>query len=154
MWGEPMPDKKTDTATLMERLLKTASLNRYLTRHDEDINNFPAFSEYIGSLCKEKDMTAESVIKKSQIERTYGYRFFNGTRTPSRDKVLQLAVGLGLELHEAQKLLAVARKSPLHPKVKRDAAIVFALKKGFDMAEAQSLLQELGCSVLGRDKCE
>jgi transcriptional regulator with XRE-family HTH domain len=144
-----MPNTKTNTQALLQRLLKTSSISRFFQRYDEDISHFPSFGEYISDLCTEKGVTAESVIKKTAIERTYGHQLFNGTRTPSRDKVLQLAFGFEMDYAQAQKLLAVSRKSPLHPKIKRDAAVIFALKNGLDMDAVQATLHELGLPVLG-----
>ena len=63
-------------------------------------------------------MLPAQVIERSQIERTYGHQLFNGTRRPSRDKVLQLALGLGLSVDETQRLLRAAGKSPLYPRLK------------------------------------
>jgi transcriptional regulator with XRE-family HTH domain len=147
-----VPDKKPDTDTLLRRLLKTSSIGRFLRRYNTDMNSLPAFGDYISDLCAEKGVSVESIIKKAGIERTYGHKFFNGTRAPSRDKVLQLALGFEMNFEEAQKLLSVARQSPLHPKVKRDAVIIFVLKEGLGAADAQSMLYELGIPVLGKER--
>jgi len=147
-----MPDTKPDTDTMLQRLLKTSSISRFLQWHNTDINRLPAFSEFVSNLCEEKGVTAESIIKRADIERTYGHKFFNGMRTPSRDKVLQLAFGFEMNFDEAQKLLSIARLSPLHPKVKRDAVIIFALKERFDIDDVQSMLNEMGIPVLGKER--
>jgi len=140
------------TDNLLERLFKTTSLDRFFQRYDENMNNFPAFDEHINNLCKEKGILPKDVIKKSDIERTYGHQLFSGVRTPSRDKVLQLAFGFGLNYEETQKLLLVARKSALHPKVKRDAAVVFALKNGSGILDIQSILFEMDIPILGKER--
>ena len=147
-----MPEGKVDTDTLLRRLMKTASLGRFLRRYDSDENRFPALSEYLTGLCAEKGVTAESVINKANIERTYGHKFFNGSRMPSRDKVLQLAFGFELNFEQTQKLLTVARQSPLHPRVKRDAVIIFVLKKGYSLIEAQAILSDFDLPVLGKEQ--
>jgi len=147
-----MLNKKPDTDALLVRLLKTTSLSRFLKRYETDMNSLPTFGEYISNLCAEKGLSAESVIKKAGIERTYGHKFFNGTRTPSRDKVLQLAFGFEMNLEQTQKLLSIAKQSPLHPKVKRDAVIIFVLKEELGIDEAQSMLHELGLSALGKER--
>jgi hypothetical protein len=146
-----MESPKTSTESVLHRLLNTKSIDSFFRRFDDDMNNFPALHVYISNLCTEKGVTAGSVIEKSDIERTYGHKFFNGTRTPSRDKILQLAFGFELDFEQTQKLLSVARESPLHPKVKRDAAIIFALKKKLNVNDIQHMLHELGLSVLGKD---
>ena len=47
------------------------------------------------------------------MPRNYAYQLFNGTRKPSRDKVIQLAFGFGLSVDDTQELLKVARQAPL-----------------------------------------
>jgi transcriptional regulator with XRE-family HTH domain len=147
-----MSEEKVPTNTLLQRLFKTTSIDRFIRRYDEDMSHFPSFKKYINDLCTDKGVTAESIIKKADIERTYGHQLFNGTRKPSRDKVLQLAFGFEAGYEETQKLLSVARKSALHPKVKRDAAIIFALEKGLDIIAVQSTLFELGIPILGKER--
>ena len=147
-----MPEGKIDTDILLRRLLKTSSIRNFLRHYNTNENQFPALSEYITGLCAKKEVSAESVIKKANIERTYGHKFFNGSRVPSRDKVLQLALGFELNLEETQKLLAVARQSPLHPRVKRDAVIIFVLKKGHSLFEVQSVLSDLNLPILGKEQ--
>ena len=111
------------------------------------------FGEYIRSLCKQKGLVRERVIQRSGIERTYGHQIFRGIREPSRDKVLQLAIGFGLNPEEAGKLLRIAGKSSLYPKIKRDAAILFCIQRGKTIIETQLLLEHLGFSQLGDKSC-
>jgi transcriptional regulator with XRE-family HTH domain len=98
-----------------------------------------------------KELVPEQVIRKAGIERSYGHQLFNGTRKPSRDKVIQLAFGLGLDLDETQKMLQLAQKSPLYPKIKRDAAIVYCLTHDKDIMETQTMLHSLDLTLLGGD---
>jgi hypothetical protein len=65
--------------------------------------------------------------------------------------VLQLALAMRLDMDETQKLLQIAGKSRLYPKLKRDAAILYCASHGYGMMEAQSLLHELGIALLGED---
>ncbi|MDO4890239.1 MAG: helix-turn-helix transcriptional regulator [Coriobacteriaceae bacterium] len=99
-------------------------------------------------------MKHEAVITRSGIERSYGHRLFNGTRNPSRDTVLQIAFGFGLDCDGAQQLLKVAGMSPLHPKVKRDAVVAYCLHNGRSLMDAQELLYEYALPLLGGAKHE
>jgi transcriptional regulator with XRE-family HTH domain len=101
-------------------------------------------------LCLEKNEKIEHVIKRAGIERTYGYQLFNGTRNPSRDKVIQIALGLGLDVDETQKLLQVAKKSPLYVKIKRDAAIIYCIVHKMDFAKTQDMLMKIDESILSQ----
>ena len=97
-------------------------------------------------------MLPAQVIERSQIERTYGHQLFNGTRRPSRDKVLQLALGLGLSVDETQRLLRAAGKSQLYPRLKRDAVILYALQKKLPILTVQENLTKYGLTLLGGQK--
>jgi hypothetical protein len=94
----------------------------------------------------------ERVIKLASIERTYGHQLFNGTRKPSRDKVIQLAFGFGLDVDETQELLKIAQKSLLYPKIKRDAVILYCLNNHKSIIQTQSVLETLGVILLGGEE--
>jgi hypothetical protein len=142
----------TTTDTFLQELKKTTSIERFIRRKDSDMDAVPGFHEYITDLCAKKGVTPESIIRQADIERTYGHKFFNGTRQPTRDKVIQLAFGFEMNYEETQKLLIAAKKNPLHPKVKRDAVIVFALEKGHKLDAVQATLYELNIPILGESK--
>jgi hypothetical protein len=145
-----VPDKDITTSTLLRRLFKTGSISRFIRHYSEQARSIP-FNVYIGRICDEKGTVPERVILKSGIARTYGHQIFNGTRKPSRDKVLQLAFGFGMDYDEAQELLKAARKSPLYPKVERDAVMIYALKNGFGLCEVQATLAEVSLPMLGKE---
>lgn len=144
-----MSQKKTPhTSTLLRRLFKASSLDRFLEENSSGIR-VPAFHEVISAMCRERNETAEAVIGRSGIERTYGHQLFNGTRKPSRDKVIQLAIGFGMNAEETEELLKAAGKSPLYPRVERDCILLFGIHKGYGIMEIQELLHEKGATILG-----
>ena len=147
-----MSSEKVSTSTLLRRLFKTASLERVIRRFDEAEPDVPPFHEYINNLCKEKGIVPEQIIKNADIERTFGHKFFNGTRNPSRDRVIQLAFGFGMDYDEAQRLLTIANRGALYPRVKRDAVIIYALERGLDIVAVQATLHELSMPLLGELK--
>jgi hypothetical protein len=142
-------DKKgLRTSALFRRLMNTSNIEQFMQRHASEMV-VPSFHVYIGDICQQKGLVPEQVIKRADIERTYGHQLFNGTRRPSRDKVLQLAFGLQLDVEGAQKLLQIAQKSPLYPKIKRDAAILYCLTHHKNVLETQYLLHALQLTLLG-----
>lgn len=146
-----MKDKTVSTSALLERLFRTSSFERYREKNASSMG-VPSFHEYISELCTQKNEARERVIKRAGIDRVYGHQIFSGRYVPSRDKVIQLAFGLGLDDTGAQTLLKLARKSELYPKVERDAAILYCLHRGTPLIEAQALLAELGLCMLGGDR--
>lgn len=151
--GMQVADKereKVHTSTLMRKLCKTKMLSAFLQQNETHLER-ESFQDCLKKRCAEKNEIAEHVIERAQIDRTYGHQLFNGTRNPSRDKVLQLAVGLGLSVDETQNLLRAASKSPLYPRIRRDAVLIFALKEHWKMADVQEALDQYELTLLGGD---
>jgi len=143
-------DENARTSTLLRQLFQAPDLDTFFDRYRPAVQ-LPVFHEYVLELCRERKMKKETVIRRAGIERTYGYQLLNGTRKPSRDKVLQLALGLRLDADETKKLLHIAGKSPLYPRLKRDAAVLYCILHGKSVIDAQLLLQELELAPLGED---
>lgn len=143
--------KRVRTSTLLRRLFKAPNLNRFIEENEGCLQTV-LFHKYVSELCRTAGCIPEQVIKKTSIERTYGHQIFNGTRSPSRDKVIQLAFGFGLDVDGAQELLKVALKSPLHPKIKRDAAILYCISHHMSEMITQNILLELDLTLLGGTK--
>ena len=139
------------TGEFLRRLFKSNDLNTFIKYHADEMEQIP-FHIYISNICKSEGQVPEQVIKRSGIERTYGHQLFNGTRNPSRDKVIQLAFGLELDVAGTQNLLKAAQMNSLYPKIKRDAVILYCIenKKGF--FETQGALQTLDLTLLGGKK--
>ena len=138
--------RKTDA--LLKNILSAKDFNEVL---DANAATFveQSVSEDLQHLCRERGMIPEQVIKKSQIDRTYGHQIFNGTRLPSRDKLLMLSFGFELSLDETQELLKTAGKSILYPKVKRDAAIIYGISHKMNIMDVQYLLTSVHLPLLG-----
>ena len=154
-----MAKNKTEenrTSTLLRRLVDTPDIEQFMECYARDLE-IPSFHAYISELCTATEKKPEQVIKQAGIERTYGHQLFNGTRRPSRDKVIQLAFGLKLDLDGTQKLLQIAEKSHLYPKIKRDAAVMYCINHQKDFFETQSVLHTLGIDLTGwrirNDRC-
>ena len=139
---------KVNTNTLMKRLFKAADLDAYLEGNESYLQS-PDFSTLLQQYCQTRKMLPAHVIELSQIERTYGHQLFNGTRRPSRDKVIQLALGMGLNVDETQRLLRAAGKSPLYPRLKRDAVILYGIGKKLPILTVQENLTKYGLTLLG-----
>ena len=119
-------ERKT-TDELLQEIQNEKSFERFMSRNE---GNF------------------EKVIKAAQIDRTYGHQLFNGTRRPSRDKVIQLAIAFELSVDDTQELLRVAGRNELYPRIRRDAAIIFGLSKHMEMQQMQEFLASLDISIL------
>ena len=139
---------KVNTNTLMRRLFKANDLDAYMKGNESQFQS-PDFPALLKAFCEERNVLPAHVIEQSQIERTYGHQLFNGTRRPSRDKVLQLAIGLELTVDETQNLLRAAGKSQLYPRLRRDAVILYGIQKNLSIIDVQDCLSKYGLTALG-----
>lgn len=146
-----MSHERITTSALLIRLFKATNIKRFINHNVEQMKHTP-LKVYINSLCVDKGVSAARVIEKSGLDRMYGHQLFNGLRKkPSRDKIIQLAIGFEMDYEETQELLKTARKSALYPRIQRDSVIIFALKNGLSIDDVQSALEELALSPLGKD---
>lgn len=136
------------TGELLEEIMQEKLFERFVERNEKQLVT-KEFTDYLNELCRKKELIPEHVIKEAQIDRTYGHQLFNGTRRPSRDKVIQLAFAFGLSVDETQEFLRVAGRNELYPRIKRDAALIFGLSKHMNMQEMQEMLDSLDISILG-----
>lgn len=136
--------------------MKTKNLEEILQSADEtekemiikQIRDIP-FTDYIHQLLAEKHLDKAEIIAESQIPRTYAYQIFQGTKQAGRDKILQLAFAMKLDLEETNRMLTVANHAHLYAKKQRDAIIIFALSNSYSLMEVNELLDELNHELLG-----
>jgi len=138
------------TSTLLKGLFQAPRLEPYL-KTEGDAMKVPPLHEYLSALCEHRAVPRVEVIRRSGIDRSYGFQIFQGAKNPSRDKLLQLAIGFDMSYAETQELLKVARSSSLYPRFKRDAAIIFCINKHLGFTETQALLASIGLPILGKE---
>ena len=97
----------------------------------------------------EKGLTKAQVITDSNIQKNYGYQIFDGSKTPSRNKVIALALAMQLTLDEANRLLHLSNNGILYPKIKRDSIIIFGLENNQKIIDLNITLDDLGEAPLG-----
>lgn len=146
-----MEDHRIDTEKLMQLLMKDRSFSSFMVSNAAEMGG-PSFEEYINELREKKGESAEKIIRRGMIEKSYGHQLFKGSRRPSRDTCLQLAFGFELDVEETQRLLKTAGKSVLYPRVLRDAAIIYSLHNQISLADTQIVLEKLGVPIIGGKK--
>lgn len=139
------------TSTIFKNLFKTSDLEQFMQKNSEAVQ-LQSFNEYITELCIKHGGVPERIIRRANIERSFGHQLFKGTRKPSRDTVLQLAFGFDDGVDTAQELLKHARMSALYPRVKRDAAIIYCLHNHLTIVDTQSVLHEMDLPLIGGGK--
>ena len=129
------------TGDLMEPLSASENLDTFFTENEsqfcgEDI------AAYLNQLLRQKHLRKSTVIRRSMLSEIYAYQIFGGVKKPRRDKLLCLALGMGLSLEETQKMLRVCGFPPLYVRHQRDCVIIHALLHQLTVSELNALLDE------------
>jgi len=99
---------------------------------------------WLVELIEERGLDRRAVIRRSRLNQTFAYQILAGTRHPSRDKLVQLAFGLQLDVDECSELLERGGSNALTPRVRRDVVIAFCLSRGLGMDICDDLLWAAG----------
>lgn len=135
------------TEELLQELLSAPDPQVYLDRHRLGQRSL---SEYLQQMLIEKGLTQAQAVKNAQLNETYGYEIFTGRKQrPSRDRVLAIVFGLGLDLMQANRALQAAQCSQLYCKSRRDAIIIFALECGYSLHQLNETLYRYDEEILG-----
>lgn len=110
--------------------------------------DMPSLAAHLKELLDGRNTTIQNIILRCNLDRSYGYQMFNGTRRPTRDFLLRLALVLQLSETEAQRLLKVAGRPPLYARNRRDAAVLYGLTHGLSDEQTDALLCSLGEEAL------
>lgn len=106
--------------------------------------SLPKWSDYMGRILRQHDLQVRDIIFRCNLERSYGYQIFNGTRRPTRDTLMILALVLKLNTEETRRMFELAGRAPLYARCRRDAAVLYGLSHGMSETDVHELLLELG----------
>lgn len=131
----------------LEEILKKASVleKDQILRELKEVN----FVDYLNDLMRKKNLEKSDVIRDSALPRTYAYQIFQGSKQAGRDKVLQLAIAMKLDLEETNRFLTIAHHNHLYARQQRDAILIFAISKQYSLIEVNELLDEFHQELLG-----
>lgn len=127
------------TSKLFNRLHNRESGEAFLNQEQ----TAPTCARVLREILTNARISAPEWIASVNISKSYGYQVLRGERTPGRDIILRTALALQLSLKETQRLLAVGDCGALYPKVRRDAAVIFALNQKMTLLETEDLLSSL-----------
>lgn len=85
-------------------------------------------------------MPRNEAIHRSRLNQTFAYQILAGTRHASRDKLLQLAFGMRLDIRDASELLERGGACRLRSDSRRDLIVAYALHHGMGIEQCDDLL--------------
>lgn len=132
-----MRDKTTDD--LRRELMSEAGIDAYI-KENQSIFVDKTVIELLEELYQRKNVPKAALAKRAGMSEVYVHQVFSGRRTPSRDRLLCLCIGLEATLEETQRLLKQAIYAQLYPANKRDAIIIHGIAHGTDLAQINDKL--------------
>ena len=141
-------ENRVSTDELLKLLFKERSLEQFLQRNESAYLN-TSFSDYLSAWCKAHQEVPEQLIRRANLEKSFGHQLFSGKRKPSRDTVIQLAFAMDADVAQAQEMLKIARKSLLYPRIKRDTVLIYCLHNHIPLLDTAIILADLKLPVLG-----
>lgn len=134
--------KALDTIHMQEKLKGDTFPQNWEEFLDDDIRSF------FDVLLNETGQRKSEVIKRANLSRVYGYQLMEGRKRGKRDYYLLIALAMSLDLKTTQRMLSVTKCGALHPLIKRDAAVIFAINHGYDSLRTFDFMCSLGLSPL------
>ena len=104
---------------------------------------------YFEALLARHGLSSSEAVQRANLDKDYGRQILTGKRMARRDTYIQLAFALGLNPAETQSMLNFLGMGPIYAVRERDAAILYALQRGYTLMKAQLLLEENGLLALG-----
>lgn len=139
---------EVSSAGLGKRMRKARNIDEYLAENREYMLN-QSLKEHLNDLLVQKGLLVADVVRGSDLDRKYVYQIFDGKKRPSRDKLIAIAFGLGLNEDETQKMLKLSRNKELYVRDERDAIILFAIQRNKTLRQTNDLLDDHGMTALG-----
>lgn len=146
---EPEDFRNSTPSAALNKDLETAkNIDVFFKEHKKHMipRNLPMHLEM---LLKKKRLKKADVARDSELNRQYVYQIFDGTKTPSRDKLIAIAFGLHLSDKETQTMLKLSGNRELYVRDRRDAVILFSLQRNMDIHKTNDLLYNHGFTLLG-----
>lgn len=129
------------TEELLDELADAPSLDSYVSNHEFSNRTL---ASYLQELLERKHLERVRVVRMADLNETFGYQIFKGTRHPSRNKVLQIAFAMALTLRETNRALTLAGVSSLSCKNLRDVIIIFCLDRSCSLQKVNEELYRFG----------
>ena len=129
------------TDKLLGRLLSENEIDSYIKENKKYLIDY-SVSDYLNYIQNKCGMTKPEIFRKAEMNEIYGYQIFAGKRMASRDKLLSIAIAMGLSLDEVNKLMKIAGYATLYAKCKRDSIIIYSILNKLTGRELNEMLYD------------
>ena len=136
-----------NSAAAWENLKRARSLGDLLSKTKDNVLK-QTLPGYLKALLKRKKLRQAKVAEDSGQDPGYVSLIFSGKKNPSRDRLLAIAFGMRLNVKETQRALRLAGHVELHPTTERDLVILYAIRQGMNIFDADDALYKYGFPTL------
>ncbi len=139
---------KKITDELMEALKnESSSVEDYLEDNRDELIKID-IKKFWSEMIKKSGMTKTEIIDRSDCGYNYFFCIIGAKKIPSRDKIIELIVAMGLEVDDCQNALKFSGKAPLYPRVKRDNIIIYGINNHQSIFQINESLKKNGEDLL------
>ncbi len=133
----------TTTDLLNALSQKNCSLEKYFEKNDGQFKN-ENVKKFWESLIEKSGRSKANIINKADFSYCYFYDIINGRKTPTKDKVIRLALAMRLTVGECQEALKISGRSSLYPRIRRDSILIYAIENHLSIFRCDNLLKKYG----------
>lgn len=102
------------------------------------------FENYLSELMEKYRCTPGQLIIRTCLSKPFIYQVLKGERVPGRDVILRISLAMRANVDETQRMLTLAEKGVLYPKIKRDAAILCCIEARKSLEYTNMFLEKHG----------
>ncbi len=135
--------KTKNTTELLRDLKKSAHFSDFVRKNEKSLRH-DDFTRSFTRLFEQQGRSKAEIARAAGTSEAYLYQIISGHRTPSRNRLLCICIGIHTPVDEAQALLKQCGHAPLSAREKRDAAILYGLIHGLTLNEVNDSLFECG----------
>lgn len=135
-----------DTDKLFEELKIQPDAKNFIAQNQNEFK-LP-LNAYLEKLLQEKHLEKKDIVKTINKDDKHIYHIFEGSKNPSRKKLLTIARAMQLNLDETQYLLRYGGFGILYPRDRWDAVIIAAIEKNLSIVKTNLILSQLKLPLL------
>ncbi|MGB4659138.1 MAG: helix-turn-helix transcriptional regulator [Mobilitalea sp.] len=139
--------KSLETEELLHILNDSKHIDEFFQNHEDEMLDID-LQTYLYKLIEKAGLSISQVSEKACISKSLAYQIFNGQRIPNRNLIIRMAFIMKLSIEDTQRLLKIAKRGELYPRIQRDAAIIFCIQHKYSMIDTNEMLDNLGEALL------
>lgn len=131
-----------NTEELFNALKKDPDVEQFLANNPQEF--LTPLHVYLKKLLDDKKLTKKFLYTELNCQPAHIYHIFEGTKKPSRQRLVAISRAMNLNLDETQYLLRYGGYGILYPRNPWDAVVISSIEHNLPVAEMNELLRQLG----------